>query len=137
VVPAFRALRATGKLPIRCAHDPFWIALEQGVELVLSGLDLMAGGAVPKIPSMKILDLADVLAPGCENNSSVFVRERSCMRVLVPADESRRTLEFSDKYVICPDDPHWKNEKLNAGKKVSEDFPTQAIPTAGGSTLKT
>ncbi len=125
VVPAFRALRATGKIPITDARmTRFWIALEQGVELVLSGLDLMEGGEifVPKIPSMKILDLADVLAPGCEKQFVGIRPGEKLHEVLVPADESRRTLEFPDKYIICPDDPHWKNGKLKDGKKVSEDF---------------
>src|SRR6185503_15805825 len=68
VIPLFRAQRASGVVTVT---DPqmtrFWITLDQGVDLVLKALGIMRGGEifVPKIPSTRILDLVEAVAPGC------------------------------------------------------------------------
>ena len=128
VVPVFRELRKTGKIPITDKRmTRFWITLEQGVELVLKSLELMEGGEifVPKIPSMKILDLADVIAPGCKKEIVGIRPGEKLHEVLIPMDEMRKTLEFDSMYVICPDRSAWgwKNPRLaGKGKVVREEF---------------
>lgn len=125
VVPVFRELRKSGKLPITDTRmTRFWITLEQGVDLVLQGLDLMAGGEIfiPKIPSMKITELAKAMAPNCKIEVIGIRPGEKLHEVLIPKDEIRTTLEFKDKFIICPQFENWKNEKLKGAKPVKEDF---------------
>lgn len=127
VVPVFKELKKTGKIPITDERmTRFWITLEKGVELVLKSLDLMEGGEifVPKIPSMKIVDLADVIAPGCKKQIVGIRPGEKLHEVLIPLDEMRRTMEFDGMYVICPEDSAWgwRNTKLKKGKLVRNDF---------------
>lgn len=115
VVPFFYKMRPTGVLPIT---DPrmtrFWITLQQGVEFVLTSLDLMQGAEVfvPKIPSMNILDLARCLAPECETKVVGIRPGEKLHEVMVPEDDARNTLEYSDYYAIVPNLDH--QESLRA-----------------------
>ncbi len=128
VVPVFRELKKTGKIPITDKRmTRFWITLEQGVELVLKSLKLMQGGEifVPKIPSMKLLDLADVIAPGCKKEFVGIRPGEKLHEVLIPADEMRKTIEFDGMYVVTPDHSAWgwSNAKLQkSGKPVKDEF---------------
>ncbi len=125
VVPVFQKLRKSGTIPITDERmTRFWITLEQGVELVLNAFELMHGGEifVPKIPSMKITDLADVIAPDCKRKIVGIRPGEKLHEVLIPADEMRSTVEFKDMYVICPEIEGWKNPQLKAGKLVKESF---------------
>lgn len=125
VVPVFRELKKTGKIPITDKRmTRFWITLEQGVDLVLRAFRLMDGGEifVPKIASMKITDLASVIAPGCKRKIVGIRPGEKLHEVLIPADEMRSTLEFKDLYVICPEIEGWKNPRLKGGKPVKESF---------------
>ncbi|MGI0492187.1 UDP-N-acetylglucosamine 4,6-dehydratase (inverting) [Alkalinema pantanalense CENA528] len=107
VVPFFQKLvqeKAT-ELPIT---DPrmtrFWITLPQGVDLVLKSFERMQGGEifVPKIPSMRILDLAEAIAPGVPTKVVGIRPGEKLHEVMCPADDYHLTLEFADHYVICP-----------------------------------
>ncbi len=125
VVPVFRKLRETGVIPITDERmTRFWITLDQGVRLVLDALDLMDGGEifVPKIPSMKITDLAEVIAPRCKRKIIGIRPGEKLHEVLIPADEMRSTLEFRDRYVICPEIEGRKNPRLKGGKLVKVSF---------------
>jgi UDP-N-acetylglucosamine 4,6-dehydratase/5-epimerase len=107
VVPYFRKLLAEGakELPIT---DPemtrFWITLQQGVDFVLANLDRMQGGEifVPKIPSVRIIDLARALAPDMSIRVVGIRPGEKLHETMCPADDSHLTLEFQDHYVICP-----------------------------------
>ena len=107
VVPAFRKLLAEGarELPVT---DPrmtrFWITLEQGVEFVLRSFSRMYGGEifVPRIPSMRILDLVESLAPGIRTRIVGIRPGEKLHEIMCPADDSHLTLEFADHYVIRP-----------------------------------
>jgi UDP-N-acetylglucosamine 4,6-dehydratase len=106
VVPLFLKLKANGVIPIT---DPrmtrFWITLEQGVDFVLHCLESMRGGEifVPKIPSMKLIDLAEALAPECEKKVVGIRAGEKLHEVMVPEDDARRTLEYDRYYAILPD----------------------------------
>jgi UDP-N-acetylglucosamine 4,6-dehydratase len=126
VIPFFLKQRETGVLPIT---DPrmtrFWITLTQGVEFVLWSLEHMCGGElfVPKIPSMNIMDLATAIAPECETKIVGVRPGEKIHELMIPADESRRTLEFDSFYVLQPDFKFWSRRcSWNGGRKVSDDF---------------
>lgn len=107
VVPFFQKLIREGaiELPIT---DPrmtrFWITLPQGVDFVLKCFERMQGGEifVPKIPSMKISDLAAALAPGMPTKIIGIRPGEKLHEVLCPGDDSHLTVEFADHYVIKP-----------------------------------
>jgi len=107
VVPAFRRLIKEGadSLPIT---DPrmtrFWITIEQGVSFVLSSLEMMQGGEifVPKIPSTKITELANVLAPGLSHKIIGIRPGEKLHEVMITEDDARATLELEDRYLIQP-----------------------------------
>jgi UDP-N-acetylglucosamine 4,6-dehydratase/5-epimerase len=107
VIPFFNKLISEGakELPIT---DPrmtrFWITLEQGVNFVLKNLERMQGGEIfiPKIPSMKMPDLAKALAPKLKQKTIGIRPGEKLHEVMCPADDSHLTLEFEDHYVIRP-----------------------------------
>jgi UDP-N-acetylglucosamine 4,6-dehydratase/5-epimerase len=110
VIPVFREQRLNGTITITDDRmTRFWITLEQGVRFVLKCIDLMRGGEVfvPKIPSMRIRELADVIAPGCKQEAIGIRPGEKLHEVLVSRDESRCTLEFDDMYLIQPVHPWW------------------------------
>jgi len=112
VVPFFLQKAHEGVVPIT---DPrmtrFWITLEQGVDFVLSSLARMAGGEVfvPKLPSMNILDLAKALIPDCRIEVVGIRPGEKLHEVMVPEDDARHTLEFSDHFEILPTTADWRS----------------------------
>ena len=108
VIPFFRKLIDEGcdSLPIT---DPemtrFWITLQQGVDFVLSCLALMRGGElfVPKIPSMRITDLASFMAPDLPQKVVGIRPGEKIHEVLITEEDSRSTFELPDRYVILPE----------------------------------
>ncbi len=125
VVPLFKELKKTGTIPITDERmTRFWISLDQGVALVIKAFDVMSGGEifVPKIPSMKITDLAKAIAPECRRKVTGIRPGEKLHEVLIPKDEMRHTLEFDDMYVICPDTEDWQNKKLKRGRAVKKEF---------------
>ncbi len=107
VVPFFKKLIAEGatELPItELEMTRLWITLEQGVQFVLKNFERMQGGEIfiPKIPSMKMVDLAKALAPDL-GIKVIGIRPGEKMHeIMVPKDDSHHTLEFHDHYVISP-----------------------------------
>lgn len=104
VVPFFLRKRQEGVLPITDDRmTRFWITLEQGASLVLNALRQMRGEEiwVPRIPSMKIVDLARVIAPDCRQEVVGIRPGEKLHEVMVPLDDGRDTVEFDDHYVIC------------------------------------
>jgi UDP-N-acetylglucosamine 4,6-dehydratase/5-epimerase len=128
VIPFFLKQKETGVLPITDFRmTRFWITLEQGVRLVLIALKQMAGGElfVPKIPSMRIVDLAKAMAPECELKEIGIRPGEKLHEVMIPYDEARNTLEYNDYYVIQPTVNWWddkKYQKTNGGRPCSKDF---------------
>ncbi|MHA1537507.1 MAG: UDP-N-acetylglucosamine 4,6-dehydratase (inverting) [Alphaproteobacteria bacterium] len=112
VVPYFRALVAEGAKSVPITDEKmtrFWITLGQGVDFVLSSLALMMGGEifVPKIPSMKIVDLAHALAPGLAHDVVGIRPGEKLHEVLISHDDARKTIEFTDRYLIEPSFNFW------------------------------
>ena len=107
VVPYFKKLLRQGieQLPITDVRmTRFWISLRQGVEFVLKSFERMQGGEifVPKIPSMRIVDLAAALT-GHANHKIIGIRPGEKLHeTMCPSDDSHLTLEFKDHYVISP-----------------------------------
>ncbi|MGI9426394.1 MAG: UDP-N-acetylglucosamine 4,6-dehydratase (inverting) [Hyphomicrobiaceae bacterium] len=107
VVPFFQRLIEEGaeSLPITDTRmTRFWIALEQGVNFVLSSLALMRGGEifVPKIPSMRVVDLAMALAPELPHRIVGIRPGEKLHEIMVTDDDARMTIELDDRYIICP-----------------------------------
>ena len=108
VAPFFQKLAAEGatELPITDARmTRFWITLEQGVNFVLSSLELMEGCEifVPKIPSLKTTELATAIAPHLPHKVVGIRPGEKLHEVMVPEDDARSTVELHDRYVILPD----------------------------------
>jgi UDP-N-acetylglucosamine 4,6-dehydratase len=120
VVPFFASARAQGCLPITDVRmTRFIITLKQGVDFVIKNIARMKGGEifVPKIPSVGILDIAKAVAPDCEVNIVGIRPGEKLHEVMVPADDARRTVEFSDRFVIFPDSADVRQHARAAGAK--------------------
>jgi len=107
VVPFFQKLidEKVKELPITDERmTRFWITLQQGVDFVLKNFERMYGGEifVPKIPSMRIMDLAQAMAPGLKTKTIGIRPGEKLHEVMCPADDSHLTLEFADHFVIRP-----------------------------------
>ncbi|GAA6134911.1 UDP-N-acetylglucosamine 4,6-dehydratase (inverting) [Oceaniserpentilla sp. 4NH20-0058] len=107
VVPFFRKLISDGaeSLPITdFAMTRFWITLQQGVDFVIKNFARMKGGEifVPKIPSVKMTDLAEAISPGMKIHEIGIRPGEKLHEKMCPRDDSYRTLEFDDHYVIAP-----------------------------------
>src|SRR5215468_3842715 len=105
VVPFFQKLAAEGaqSLPITDERmTRFWITLSQGVNFVLSSMEMMRGGEifVPKIPSTTIVDLASLLGPQLKQHKVGVRPGEKLHETMIPADDSRWTVEIEDRYVI-------------------------------------
>lgn len=107
IVPLFHKLIAEGakELPITDARmTRFWITLQQGVEFVIQGFKRMYGGElfVPKIPSIRITDLAAAMAPELPHHIIGIRPGEKLHELMISRDDSYHTLEFQNHYVICP-----------------------------------
>jgi len=125
VVPFFKKIRDTGKLPITDTRmTRFWITLDQGVQFVLDSLERMHGGElfVPKIPSMKITDLAEAIAPECEIEVVGIRPGEKLHEAMITEDDARRTLEYDTYYVIQPEFPWWTEKYAEGGKRIHDTF---------------
>ena len=103
VIPLFKQQRATGTLTITDTRmTRFWVTLVHAVRFVVSCVEQMQGGEVfiPKIPSMKVSDLAEAIAPECKTQVVGIRPGEKLHEVLVSRDESRQTYEQSDRYVF-------------------------------------
>lgn len=107
VVPFFKKLMAEGTDHLPITHRDmtrFWITLQQGVDFVLKNFQRMQGGEifVPKIPSIRITDLAKALAPDLEQRIIGIRPGEKLHEIMCPADDSHLTLEFEDHFVLKP-----------------------------------
>jgi UDP-N-acetylglucosamine 4,6-dehydratase len=107
VVPYFKKLLEEGADHLPITHEQmtrFWITLQQGVDFVLKNFERMHGGEifVPKIPSVRIIDLAKSIAPDLPQKIIGIRPGEKLHEVMCPADDSHLTIEYADHYVISP-----------------------------------
>ena len=111
VIPFFRRLAESGQpLPITDMRmTRFWITLPQAVEFVMSSFNDMAGGElyVPRIPSMKVVDLARAVAPDAELVEVGIRPGEKLHEEMISSEDSRRTLRQADRYVVLPTLADW------------------------------
>lgn len=133
VIPFFQKLAKSGAeyIPITDVRmTRFWLSLTEGVDFVLTCFKRMQGGEifVPKIPSSRVVDLAEVIAAGIPHKIIGIRPGEKLHEVMCPVDDAHHTLEFSDHYVIKPSITLFTpaNYALNPlgekGKRVAEDF---------------
>ena len=111
VIPFFRSLRERN-LPITITDKRmtrFWITLDQAVQFVIASFDMMSGGElyVPRIPSMRIVDLAEAIAPGSPIEEIGIRPGEKLHEEMIAADDSRRTIRMADRYVVAPVLAEW------------------------------
>jgi len=127
VVPVFREqLARDGRLTITDERmTRFWITLPQAVDLVLYALDNMEGGEVfiPKIPSMRVTDLAEAIAPGAPRDVVGIRPGEKLHELLITSDEARHTIDAGDVYLVMPEHPWWDElGPTTVGKAMDDDF---------------
>lgn len=133
VVPFFKKIldENGNELPITDNEmTRFWITLQQGVDFVIKNFSRMKGGEifVPKIPSVKILDLAEAVAPGIPTKEVGIRPGEKLHETMCPHDDSHLTLEFDDHFVITPTIKFYRyvnyevNQLGESGKFVERGF---------------
>jgi len=130
VVPFFKERAKSGKLPITDpAMTRFWIKLDDGASFVQRCIELMRGGEIfiPKIPSMRITDLASAIGPDCKQETTGIRPGEKLHELLLTRDDARHTLEYKDFYVIQPSIHMWDYENSTTyagevGRLVPPDF---------------
>lgn len=126
VVPVFLKQRENGVITITDKRmTRFWISLEQGVRFVLRCAEQMLGGEVfvPKIPSMKVVDLAKAIAPRAEIETIGIRPGEKLHEVLISEDEARTTVELEDMYVVQPAESLWFGRDWEShGKPLPDNF---------------
>lgn len=129
VVPLFFKQRATGKLTITDKKmTRFWVMLPQAVEFVLQAFAKMQGGEifVPKLPSVKIIDIAKAIAPGAKQKIIGIRPGEKLHETLITNEESRQTLSVKDFYLIRPAFKFWQAKNWLSGKKLPQNFSYQS-----------
>lgn len=125
VVPFFKKIKHTGVVPITDERmTRFWITLDQGVQFVLENLERMKGGEIfiPKIPSMKVTDLAKAIAPECKMEIIGIRPGEKLHEAMIMEDDARHTLEYVDYFVIYPEINNWELNEMDNGRKIEEGF---------------
>ncbi|MCX6772935.1 MAG: UDP-N-acetylglucosamine 4,6-dehydratase (inverting) [Candidatus Micrarchaeota archaeon] len=125
VIPLFLKQREKGEITLTDERmTRFWITLEQGANLVINSLSTMKGGEIfiPKIPSMKVTDLADVVAPGVKRNVTGIRPGEKLHEVLLTGDEARHSKEYDSHFVIEPEYKFWDAINNTGGKALPEGF---------------
>lgn len=125
VVSLFRKQKQTGMLSITDKRmTRFWMTLEPSVKFVIRCLETMHGGEifVPKIPSMKISDLAQAFAPECTINYIGIRPGEKIHECLLTGDEVRHTFALDDFFVIVPEHPWWHFDNWKEGEQLGEGF---------------
>ncbi len=125
VVPLFIEQRPTGTITITDERmTRFWLTLEQGVQFVINSIENMRGGEIfiPKIPSMKVTDLARAIAPEAKIKTIGIRPGEKLHEVMLTEDESRHSREFKTHYLIEPELPFWNSKKIRGGKVPPEGF---------------
>ena len=125
VIPLFQAQRSNGSVTVT---DPrmtrFWITLDQGVDFVLRCIGLMRGGEifVPKLPSTRILDLVEAVAPACRVECVGIRAGEKLHEVLISEDDARQTVEQDSMFVVEPLHPSWAYRPWQDGRRCAAGY---------------
>jgi UDP-N-acetylglucosamine 4,6-dehydratase len=126
VIPVFLKQKNKEKLTITDHRmTRFWITLDQGISFVIRCIEQMQGGEVfvPKIPSMKVVDIARVIAPGAELEEIGIRPGEKLHEVLIHEDEARLTVELNDMFVVQPSEALWFGHAWqDKGKPLPDGF---------------
>ncbi len=125
VIPLFLQQKKSGAITITDKRmTRFWITLDQAVDMVIKGLSMMKGGEIfiPKIPSMKISDLAKAIAPECKIKTIGIRPGEKLHEVLMTEDDSRNAIELDEMFVVKPGHPWWESSNFEFFRKVPEGF---------------
>ncbi|MBU4509827.1 UDP-N-acetylglucosamine 4,6-dehydratase (inverting) [bacterium] len=125
VIPIFQEQRKNGTITITDRNmTRFWITQEQAVHFIIDCIERMKGGEifVPKIPSMKIIDLAQAIAPQSEIKITGIRPGEKINEVLLTGEEARHAKEFDKYFVVEPEYAFWDKNNFKDGKSLSSDF---------------
>jgi UDP-N-acetylglucosamine 4,6-dehydratase/5-epimerase len=125
VVPVFLSQREQGKVTITDDRmTRFWLSLEQGVRFVIGCIEQMRGGEVfvPKIPSMKVIDLARAIAPEAAVSVIGIRPGEKLHEVLISEDEARNTVEREAMFIVKPPETLWERSLQYEGEPLPEGF---------------
>jgi UDP-N-acetylglucosamine 4,6-dehydratase/5-epimerase len=126
VVPLFRRLAAEGQpLPITDLRmTRFWITLDQAVRFVVDSFAQMEGGElyVPRIPSVRLPDLAEAIAPGAPMRDVGIRPGEKLHEEMIASDDARRTFRADDRYVVMPYLQQWREKEPVVGEPVPDGF---------------
>ena len=129
VIPYWKSLAEAGKkIPITDLRmTRFWISIQQAVEFVITSLEMMQGGElfVPRIPSMKIVDLASAVAPGAKLFEIGMRPGEKLHEEMISTDDSRRTIKLHDRFLVTPVIAEW-GYKSPLGEPVEEGYAYQS-----------
>lgn len=124
VIPYFLKMKNSGTIPITDKRmTRFMISLDEGARFVLNCLDIMIGGElfIPKIPSMKIMDLKSAVSPDAKTKIIGIRPGEKLHEVLLPEEESRKALEFKNMFIVEPNFEWWIPGKHHRGGKRCAD----------------
>ncbi|MGM0599473.1 MAG: UDP-N-acetylglucosamine 4,6-dehydratase (inverting) [Candidatus Rifleibacteriota bacterium] len=125
VVPLFKELAESGEIPVTDTRmTRFWITLPQAVKFVADSFQVMNGGElfIPKIPSMKLVDLARAIAPDCKIKIIGIRPGEKLHEIMISSDDARNLYELDDRYIKMPDFPFWKTVLPQGAGKVEDGF---------------
>jgi len=125
VIPLFQKQRRNGRVTVTDERmTRFWITLDQGVRFVTRCIEQMHGGEVfvPKIPSMKIMELAAAIAPGCCVEEVGIRPGEKVHEVLLSEDEARHSVELDTMFVVRPAHGWWARENWAQGRALPDGF---------------
>jgi len=125
VIPLFMEQKKKSTLTLTDKRmTRFWITLEEGVKFVVDCIEKMKGGEIfiPKIPSMKIMDLAKVIAPKTKKKIIGIRSGEKLHEELLTTEEAKHSKEFDRYFVIEPEFPFWQKDNFKEGKPLPEEF---------------
>jgi len=123
VIPLFLEQRKSGTVTVTDERmTRFWITLEQGVQFVINCIERMHGGEifVPKIPSMRVMDLVTAIAPDCQVDLKGIRPGEKLHEALLSDHETQYALEYDDMFVVQPAFPWWGGDNWKGGRAVGD-----------------
>ncbi len=125
VVPLFEEQKKKGEVTITDERmTRFWITLDGGIRFVIKCIEIMKGGEifVPKISSMKIVDLAEVIAPEAKKKIIGIRPGEKLHEILITEEEAKHSREFNEYFIIEPEFSFWDDSNFKDGKPLPEGF---------------